>query len=134
MARPRTDYRVELDGERCFVSDRDVPLELPRAWTPEHLVLAAVIRCSLLALDYHARRAGGRAAGSGTAHGCIDRRDDGLYAFTEVTCELDVEVDPPPEDPRELVGLAERGCFIGSSLVVKPAYRWRVNGTDVPSR
>ena len=128
MPRPRTDYRVELDGERCFVSDRDVPLELPRAWTPEHLVLAALLRCTLLALDHHARRASVEVSGTGSAHGTIDRRDDGLYAFVDVECDFDVTLDPSPDDTRDLLTAAERGCFIGSSLTAKPRYRWRVNG------
>ena len=32
------------------------------------------------------------------------------------------------ETLRELLSKAERDCFIGASLAVKPTYRWRVNG------
>ncbi len=132
MPRPRTEYRVELETERCFVSDRDVPLELPRAWTPEHLVLAALVRCSLLAFEHHARRASLEMDGRGSARGSIDRRDDGLYAFVEIECDLDVSLrpEPAPERVAELVGQAERGCFVGSSFTARPRYRWRVNGRE----
>ncbi len=131
MARPRTDYRVELDGERCFVSDRDVPLELPRAWTPEHLVLAALIRCVLLAAEYHAGRTSIEFSGTGSALGTVNQRDDGLYAFVDLECNLEVELDPAPDDLAEFLRKAERGCFIGSSLTAKPRYRWRVNDETV---
>lgn len=131
VARPRTDYRVELDGERCFVTDRDVPLELPRAWTPEHLVLAALVRCSLLAAEYHARRASIAFSGTGSALGAVNQRDDGLYGFVDIECNLEIELDPAPDDVGDLIRKAERGCFIGASLTAKPRYRWRVNGEPV---
>ncbi|MFN2471183.1 MAG: OsmC family protein [Gaiellaceae bacterium] len=128
MPHPRSEYRVELDGERCFVTDRGVPLELPRAWTPEH-VLAALIRCTFLSLAYHAQRAHAKvSSASGSARGAIAQREDGLYAFVEIDCDLDVRIEPPPADVAELLTKAERGCFIGSSLAAKPRYRWRVNG------
>ena len=31
----------------------------------------------------------------------------------------------------ELLELAERDCFVGSSLTAKPSYRWLVNGRIV---
>jgi hypothetical protein len=41
-----------------------------------------------------------------------------------------VELDPEPDPPAltELLALAERDCFIGSSLTAKPSYRWTANG------
>jgi hypothetical protein len=58
------------------------------------------------------------------------RDDDGRYAFVEVRARLDVELDPLPdrESVAELIGLAERDCFIGASLTAPPHYVWRVNG------
>jgi len=35
-----------------------------------------------------------------------------------------------PSSIRELVAKAERDCFVGASLTVKPEYRWLVNGQN----
>jgi len=43
----------------------------------------------------------------------------------------ELEPEPSAEELRALVAKAERDCFVGASLTVKPAYRWRVNGADV---
>ena len=106
----------------------------PRAeadWSPEHLVLAGLARCTLKSLGFHAERADVSVQGSAAAEGVVTKREeDGLYALTEVECGLDVELEPLPEgeDLHELLGLAERDCFVGASLAVKPRYEWRVNG------
>jgi organic hydroperoxide reductase OsmC/OhrA len=99
-------------------------------WTPEHLVLAGLARCTLTALDFHAKRAEIAVSGSAFAKGVVTKREeDGRYAFTEIDCNLDVQLDPAPDGGRilELVDLAERDCFIGASLTVQPQYEWRVN-------
>ncbi len=106
----------------------------PRAepdWTPEHLLLAGLARCTLASLEFHAERMSVRVAGEATAAGVVTKREeDGRYAFVEVECRLDVELESPPEGDRlpELLGLAERDCFVGASLTAKPRYEWRVNG------
>jgi hypothetical protein len=38
---------------------------------------------------------------------------------------------PSPEALRELLGKAERDCFVGASLRARPVYRWTVDGADV---
>lgn len=108
------------------------PLDAPAGWSPEHLLLVALVRCSLTSLGFYARRAGAEAAGSGSARGLVSRREhDGRYAFVEIEVELEAEVEPPPADPAALAAAAEKGCFIGSSLTTKPRYRWTLNGTTV---
>ena len=100
-------------------------------WAPEDLVLAGLARCTLTALDFHAKRAGIAVSGSASAEGVVTKREeDGRYAFVEIDCGLDVRLDPAPDADRirELVDLAERDCFIGASLTVEPHYKWRVNG------
>jgi organic hydroperoxide reductase OsmC/OhrA len=133
MARPRTDYRVELRPDGTLVTEREGALELPKGWTPEHLLLAALTRCSLHSLAYHAERACLEATGSGTATGSIDRRPNGDWGFVAIGCELEISVSPSPEGEAllELLDRAERGCFVGASLEPRPAYRWRVNGVHV---
>ena len=63
------------------------------------------------------------------------RETDGRYAVVESEAELAVELHPEPEPSAlaELLALAERDCFIGSSLTAKPSYRWTVNGRTVAS-
>ena len=132
-ARPaRTfEYAISLDRAGRPAAEDGEPLELPEEWAPEHLVLAALARCTLTSLRYHATRAGLDAVGSATARGTVTKReDDGRYAFVEIECELDVEIEPAPDDLGELLAKAERDCFVGSSLTAPPRYRWRVNGAE----
>jgi organic hydroperoxide reductase OsmC/OhrA len=106
----------------------------PRAepdWTPEHLVLAGLARCTLASLEFHAERMSVRVAGAATAEGIVKKREeDGRFAFVQIECALDVELDPAPDGDQlgELLDLAERDCFVGASLTAKPSYEWRVNG------
>jgi organic hydroperoxide reductase OsmC/OhrA len=118
---------VARDGSLC-AEERD-SLDARGAWTSEHLVLAALARCSLASLAYHAERAGIAATGVASASGVVTRREtDGRYAFVELQCGLDVELDPTPDDVPALLALAERDCFIGASLTAPVEYEWRVNG------
>jgi organic hydroperoxide reductase OsmC/OhrA len=129
----RFEYAVEIRDGRGLTAGA-APLEIPLRWSPEHLVLAGLIRCTLTSLAYHARRLGAEATGGGSASGVITKREeDERYAFVELECVLDARIEPIPEPDglRELLAKAERDCFIGASLRVAPAYRWRVNGGDV---
>ncbi len=115
------------DGSLC-AEDRE-RLDPGEAWTPEHLVLAALCRCTLSSLRFHAEHAGVQSAGTAVASGVVTRREpDGRYAFVEVQCGLDVTLDPEPDELDELLEAAERDCFISASLTVETEYEWRVNG------
>ena len=61
------------------------------------------------------------------------REDDGRYAFVTVDAHFEVELDPgiAPGAVSELVARAEKGCFVGNSLVARPRYHWTVNGEPV---
>jgi organic hydroperoxide reductase OsmC/OhrA len=103
------------------------------AWTPEHLVLAGLCRCTLTSFRHHARRAGLEPTTSASAHGVVTRREsDGRFAFVEIRLELDARfpVPPSPEVTRELIAKGERDCFVGASLKEAPHYHWTVNGED----
>ena len=125
-------YAVDLGPGDSLREESGVALETPAEWTPEHLLLAALVRCSLKSLRHHATRAGLDApAASGTARTLVTRREsDGRYAIVEAELELAVELEPQPggEQLAELLAKAERDCFVGASLRVEPAYRWTVNG------
>ncbi len=127
------EYAITLDRAGTLLAEDEVALELPEAWSPEHLVLAALTRCVIVSLRHHAERAGVDARADASASGVVTARDeDDRYAFVDVVCRLDVELDPiPDEGPGELLARAESGCFIGSSLTAKPRYEWRVNGEPV---
>ncbi len=52
------EYRVSTDADWTAHSDRGgAGIVREDAWTPEHLLLASLTRCTLTSLEYHARRA-----------------------------------------------------------------------------
>jgi uncharacterized OsmC-like protein len=125
-------YAVGLSASGELTDENGVVLDAPPEWSPEHLLLAALVGCSLKSLRHHAKRhdVDVRSA-SGTARTLVTRREASeRYALVETEVELAVEVDPEPEPTAlaELLALAERDCFIGSSLTAKPSYRWTANG------
>ncbi len=127
-------YAIALDRAGRLTAEGASPLELAEAWTPEHLVLAGLLRCTLQSLRFHADREGvdflARAGASGTV---TKRPGDGRYAFVEIDVELNLELEPPPEgeELQALLAKAERDCFVGASLQPSPRYRWRVNGSEL---
>jgi organic hydroperoxide reductase OsmC/OhrA len=125
-------YAIELSSAGALREENGVVLETPAEWTPEHLLLAALVRCSLKSLRHHApRNAVEVRSAAGSARTLVTRREtDGRYAMVETAVELRVELEPLPEGSAltDLLGLAERDCFVGSSLTAEPQYRWIVNG------
>ena len=128
-------YDVSLDDEwaaHSAVGGSTITNE-EEAWTPEHLVLAALSRCILTSFRYHARRAGHEPLARAATHGVVTRREeDGRFAFVEIRVDLNVRLEgaPSADDLRELIMKGERDCFIGASLAAKPHYDWTVNGED----
>ena len=130
-------FEFHVDTDRGWTSRSELgggPLERDAAWTPEHLVLAGLSRCTLTSLEYHAKRAGVETTAAVRAHGKVTRREeDGRFAFVEIAVALDLSVEPRPEATalRELVQKAERDCFVGASLTAKPAYTWTIDGEEI---
>ena len=122
-------YAVDLGPGGAFLDENGVELDVPAEWTPEHLLLAALVRCSLASFRYHAERAGLAVRdATGSARGMVTKREsDERYAFVEVEAELAVTLDREPDDLEALLAKAERDCFVGASLTVKPSYAWTVN-------
>ncbi len=130
MAVKAKEFRYAIDlGEGDVVRTEDgTPLGSGPEWTPEHLLLAGLLRCSLTSLRHHARRAGIEVTrATGSAKALFARREsDGRFAIAEAEIALEVGLEPQPGEA-ELAALlekAERDCFVGASLTVKPSYRW----------
>jgi uncharacterized OsmC-like protein len=130
-------YAVDLSPSGQLTEEHGVALDAPTEWSPEHLLLAALVRCSLKSLRYHAKPKGlDVRSASGSGRTLVTRREtDARYALVETGVELAVEIAPEPEPDglHDLLTLAERDCFVGSSLTAKPSYRWIVNGRTIDS-
>ena len=134
--KPRVfEFEIGVDrGRTSWSALGGSALEREDDWWPEHLVLAALVRCTLASMDYSARKAGLDVVGEGRAYGTVTKRDsDGLYAFVDIQSRLEIELDPPPEQNavRELIAEAERGCFVSNSIAPRPRHHWTVNGEEV---
>jgi len=122
------EYAVEVDhGGRMTVpgGGQFVP---PEGWSADHLLLAALVRCSMDSFAYHARRAGHEVAASGSAQGTITQQgEDGRYRFVQIVVRIDAQLTPRTNEVDDLIMKAERDCFVGASLTIKPEYTWRVS-------
>jgi organic hydroperoxide reductase OsmC/OhrA len=133
MARQAKEFRYEIGLDRAgrVTADGVSPLELDDAWTPEHLLLAGLARCTLQSLRFHSEPLEIDFVASAAARGLVTRRpEDGRYAFVEIDVELELELEPAPpgDELAALLAKAERDCFVGASLEPSPRYRWTVNG------
>src|SRR3954452_23745763 len=94
-------------------------VEAAEGWTPDHLLLGALVLCSIQSLVHHARRAGHEVTAGGSASGIVTKRDgDGRYAFVEIDVTVEAQLTPPTTEVDDLVQKAERDCFVGASLTV----------------
>jgi uncharacterized OsmC-like protein len=131
-------YAVDLATGGELTDENGVGLDVPAEWSAEHLLLAALVRCSLESLRYHARPRGvDIRSASASARTLVTKREtDHRYALIETEVELAVTFDPEQLEHdalAELLALAERDCFVGSSLTAEPTYRWTVNGRTIAS-
>jgi organic hydroperoxide reductase OsmC/OhrA len=126
------DYWISLDeGELSAEGD---PASVDPDLSAEHLLLAALARCSISSLEHFARQKDLEVRASAYAAGTVTRRaEEDRYGFVSLECKLDVRIDPEPVEAelRPLLESAEWGCFIGASLQPPPRYSWRVNGRDL---
>ena len=127
------EYAAAVDRTGRVSVDKGAFSAIPADWKPEHFVLAGLISCTLASLRYHARQAGiDDLVASGTASGLVTKREqDERYAFVEIECSFEVELELPARELADLLESAERDCFVGASLTASPRYRWAVNGEDV---
>ena len=126
------DYAVSVDETWDARSDRGGGVLAgadEASWTPEHLLLTGLARCTLTSLRYHCVRAEVTLTSSARARGTVTKREsDGRFAFVDVSFEAEVSFDPKPDEAAvaELLAKAERDCFVGASLSVEPRYEWNV--------
>lgn len=130
-------YDVTLEDGGRMVADETTPLEHAEGWKPDHYLVAALLRCTLESLQYHAERAGLDASGRASGNAMVTKRQsDERYGLVEISVALEVAVEPDPGDDAlaELIAKAERDCFVGASLTKAPDYTWTVNGRAVRPR
>ena len=122
------EYAVELDGGGRLTIPGGGQLVPPEGWSADHLLLAALVRCSIDSFAYHARRQGREVSASGSARGTITKSGaDDRYRFVSIEVAIDAQLTPRSTEVDELIAKAERDCFVGASLTVKPEYTWRVS-------
>jgi organic hydroperoxide reductase OsmC/OhrA len=122
------EYAVEIDGGGRMTIPGGGQFVPPEGWSADHLLLAALVRCSMDSFAYHARRAGHATTASGSAQGTITQSaDDGRYRFVSIQVRIDAQLDPRTNEADDLVAKAERDCFISASLTIKPEYEWHVS-------
>ena len=122
------EYAVDVDRAGRMTIPGGGQFVPPEGWSADHLLLAALVRCSIDSLAYHARRAGHEVQASGEAQGKITKSgEDGRYRFVEIDVRVDAQLTPRTNEPDDLVAKAERDCFISASLTVKPEYTWHVS-------
>src|SRR5260370_39655430 len=78
------EYAVELDDAGRMTIPGGGQFVPPEGWSADHLLLAALVRCSIDAFAYHARRAGHEVSASGEAQGTITKsRADARHRLVE---------------------------------------------------
>jgi organic hydroperoxide reductase OsmC/OhrA len=122
------EYAVEVDGAGRMTIPGGGQFVPPEGWSADHLLLAALVRCSMDSFAYHARRAGHEVTAAGSAQGTIKKSgDDNRYRFVSISLRIDAQLQPRTNEPDDLIAKAERDCFVGASLTVKPEYEWHVS-------
>jgi len=122
-------YAVDLTTAGELTDENGVALDAPAEWTPEHLLLAALVRCSLKSLRYHAERRGVDVrSASGSSRTFVTKREtDERYALIETDVELVVELEDGygirmPEDEAERIKTVGQAIdFVLSHVPAHPA-------------
>ncbi len=122
------EYAAEVDRAGRMTVPGGAQIEPPQGWSADHLLLAALIRCSIESLTYHAHLAGHEVAAEGQAQGTITKATpEDRYAFVSIDVHIEAQLSPRTNDAEELTAKAERDCFIGASLNLKPVYDWQLS-------
>ncbi len=125
------EYAVSVERDGRAVAEDGAPAPRDLTWTPEHLLLESLVRCSIQSLSFHADRAGVTVDASGAAQGVVERpKGEQRMRVAEASCDIDVSLDPVPDAStvEQLLADAEHDCFVGATLKPSITYRWTVNG------
>ena len=128
------EYASSLDPDGTIRPAEGDPIAVPEGWTPEDLLLSALLHCITASLRHYAEPKGIAVTAAGNARGTVTLREDaGVFGLVAASVELDVTLEPAPpiEDVQKLLARAKAGCFVSNSLSVKPAFSFRVNGVAV---
>ena len=120
-------YHVQL-GEGMLRAPPRAPILLDappqfggddRAWSPEDLLIGAVVECLWTTFEAYARKEGIEVPGwTGDAVGVLDRGPGGpTFTSIAVTVELDVAADDEPR-ARQLLHTAADRCIVSRALRV----------------
>jgi organic hydroperoxide reductase OsmC/OhrA len=128
-SRPKIfEYAAEVDRAGRMTVPGGAQIDPPEGWSADHLLLAALVRCSIESLAFHARRAGSEVSAEGQVRGTITKETlEDRYAFVSIDVRIDAQLTPRATDPDDLAAKAERDCFVGASLNVKPTYDWHLS-------
>ena len=122
------EYAVDVDRAGRMTMPGGGQFVPPEGWSADHLLLAALVRCSMDSFAYHARRGGHAVTAAGSAQGTIMKSgDDDRYRFVSIDVRIEAQLEPRTNEPDDLIAKAERDCFVGASLTIKPEYTWRVS-------
>jgi organic hydroperoxide reductase OsmC/OhrA len=108
----------------------DVPYGDATAWSPEHLFLASLTSCTLLAFLAHASNAEIDVLSyTADVTGTITRRkSDGRYAFVAIELRPRVVVGAGQgDDAEEITPKAERDCFISAGTTADISVHWDIS-------
>jgi organic hydroperoxide reductase OsmC/OhrA len=122
------EYAAEVDRAGRMTIPGGAQIESPEGWSADHLLLAALIRCSIDSLIYHAHRGGHEVAAQGQAQGTITKANpEAAYKFVSINVRIEAQLTPRTNEVDDLAAKAERDCFVGASLNVKPTYDWQLS-------
>jgi hypothetical protein len=111
-------YDVLLEDGGVMLADGTGAIDAPEAWKPDHFLVAALLRCTLQSLRYHADRAGLEASGRGEGRALVTKRaEDERYALVEIVVSYDIALESDPGDE----GL--RSCWPRPSATASSAPR-----------
>ncbi len=108
----------------------DFPMGEVDRWSPEHLFLGSLASCTMISYLAHAEHKGLEVIDySSEIGGTVMRRvEDGRYAFVHVHQRPTVVVAAgQAEQARELIGKAERDCFISASTSAEVQNDWDIS-------
>lgn len=130
--RPPTAIAAAVDESGQLFADGGHAFSPEPAWTPEHLLLAAIARRAVASLRRQAASTGHEVRGRATASADLGS-PAGAPSLDAARVGLDVEIAPAP-DPEALITLiraAERDTVWAIPLARPIRFAWRVNGERI---